>query len=280
MVLLRTPVELEAMWINFEPVSKKRFAVRPFLGGVNGITGEAAIGDMTSLLRRANSLAPRQDYVILPDQKWLDGIATSPGIVKQFVATKLAPPRRNMQTSRPLSTKPESGGSCLVGGNDDTHEEEEEIAATIEWQVTGRDSVGGIQLQLIPEFDTGAMSAGSNKNVCRTAEGHTRTYADPGAHGRSFYDTLQTPEELGLTPGDTVHVKDMTAVREDRPKIVKDLLTEAPIELAADDVVELEVSFRQAEQWTFNVTRNGSSQNPISLQVSASLFGLATSWPG
>jgi hypothetical protein len=66
----------------------KKFAIRPFLGGVGGISGEAKTGNMTSLLRRMNSLTPQKDYVVLPNQKWLDGIATSPGIIKQFVAVE------------------------------------------------------------------------------------------------------------------------------------------------------------------------------------------------
>jgi len=44
------------MWIKFEPDHNNRFAVRPFLGGVNGITGEHVTGDMASLLRKMNNL--------------------------------------------------------------------------------------------------------------------------------------------------------------------------------------------------------------------------------
>jgi hypothetical protein len=84
---------MEAMWINFESPEGKRFAVRPYVGGVNGISGEASLGNMTSMLRRMNSQARKQDYIILPKQPWLDGIATAPGIVRQFVATAMAPPR-------------------------------------------------------------------------------------------------------------------------------------------------------------------------------------------
>lgn len=41
--------ELEAMWIDFEPISGWGFVVRPYLGGVNGITGEHIFGDMKTL---------------------------------------------------------------------------------------------------------------------------------------------------------------------------------------------------------------------------------------
>ena len=57
-----------------------------FIGGVNGISGESNMGDMTSLMRRINSLSSIQDYLVTPEQLWLVGISTAPGIVKQFVA--------------------------------------------------------------------------------------------------------------------------------------------------------------------------------------------------
>ncbi|KAM7185727.1 hypothetical protein V8F33_012237, partial [Rhypophila sp. PSN 637] len=107
--------QLEAMWINFECFRDKRFVVRPYLGGVNGITGEHVVGDMASLLRKMNKLTNDQDYIVLPSQKWLDGVSVSPGIVKQFDI-----------------------GNVDKGG------------ASVESQITSCDSVGGIQLQIIP----------------------------------------------------------------------------------------------------------------------------------
>lgn len=44
------------------------------------------IPNMSTLLKRQNGIGKKQDYVVVPKQPWLDGIATSPGIVKQFVA--------------------------------------------------------------------------------------------------------------------------------------------------------------------------------------------------
>ena len=64
------------MWINFECKRGKGFAVRPFLGGVNVITGENMVCDMGSVLRRMNKLSLTQDYLVLPEQKWLYGIST------------------------------------------------------------------------------------------------------------------------------------------------------------------------------------------------------------
>ena len=66
------------MWIKFE--AKRKFALKVLLGGVNGISGEAID------LNKTAQPNPKQDYVVVPGQPWLDGIATAPAQVKQFVA--------------------------------------------------------------------------------------------------------------------------------------------------------------------------------------------------
>jgi len=124
------------MWIKFNSYSK--FALRIYVGGVNAITGEPMVPDMSTLLRRQNGIEKKQDYVVLPSQPWLDGIATSPGIVKQFVAVPY-----------------KSGYS-------------------VEHQITGRETVGGIQFEVIPSFQ--------NKTPF-------------------VADAFKTPMEQGLRPG-------------------------------------------------------------------------------
>jgi len=53
------------MWVSFgcHGHPPKRFAIKPYVGGINGISGESMIGDMTTLTRRLNQMAPRQDYI-------------------------------------------------------------------------------------------------------------------------------------------------------------------------------------------------------------------------
>jgi hypothetical protein len=80
------------MWILFTCRQKSRFVVRPLVGGVNAISGEPLAGDMTALLKKLNSVSHNQDYLVLPKQHWLDGIAISPGAIKQFVATPMLSP--------------------------------------------------------------------------------------------------------------------------------------------------------------------------------------------
>ncbi|KAG1727291.1 uncharacterized protein EDB91DRAFT_1253979 [Suillus paluster] len=127
----------EAMWLQF--TSKKPFAIRIYVGGVNGITGEPMIPNMATLLKRQNGVEKKQDYIIVPEQPWLDGIATGPGMVKQFVAVPYG-----------------SGYS-------------------IEHQITGSETTGGIQFEVIPVYEDSVHF-----------------------EGRDIY---HTPRELGLSVG-------------------------------------------------------------------------------
>lgn len=161
------------MWISFYCLTGKRFAIRPYVGGVNGVSGESSLGNMGLLLRRLNSKDRKQDYLVSPEQIWLDGIANSPGIVRQFVATEMAPPRRQKSspssgaTRSPGTTNRRDNRSRTHGGDSD---DEGPVGSSIEWQMTGRDEVGGLQLQIIPEFDVTLIHAGSMKNVCKDSQ--------------------------------------------------------------------------------------------------------------
>lgn len=72
----------EAMWINFNSCAnftQELYAIRVFVGGVNGITGEPMVPDMSTILKARNGVPPKQDYVVVPPQPWLDGVAVAPG---------------------------------------------------------------------------------------------------------------------------------------------------------------------------------------------------------
>lgn len=82
--------EKEAMWIKFK--ARAPFIVKVYAGGINAISGEHRDEDISTKFRRVKdhlSGKKTQDYAVLPDQLWLDGIAVSPGVVRQFVAMPL-----------------------------------------------------------------------------------------------------------------------------------------------------------------------------------------------
>jgi len=107
------------MWINFK--SDKKYAIKVYVGAVNAVSGEPCVETAATTLRRRQRLARQasiQDYVVVPDQKWLDGIATATGQVRQFVAMPMG-----------------SGHS-------------------VEAQVTGQEAAGGLQFEITPLVDT------------------------------------------------------------------------------------------------------------------------------
>jgi hypothetical protein len=64
------------MWFQFYNTSQNsKYAIRINVGNINAISG-LPIGEV----------AGKQDYVVVPGQPWLDGIAVEPGVVRQFVA--------------------------------------------------------------------------------------------------------------------------------------------------------------------------------------------------
>lgn len=73
----------EAMWINFESRRNRflnqpyPFAVKIATGKICAITGDAWVNHLN---------ADPQDYVVLPEQPWLDGYCIEKGTVRQFVA--------------------------------------------------------------------------------------------------------------------------------------------------------------------------------------------------
>ena len=112
------------MWIDFKCRNTQDYMIKVYVGEVNAISGEPAVEDAGTKLRRQEKLARQydnvdaavslQDYIIIPGQKWLDGIADANGSVRQFVAMPFG-----------------SGYS-------------------VESQVTGKDAAGGIQFEITP----------------------------------------------------------------------------------------------------------------------------------
>ena len=91
--------------------------VKVYVGGVNAVSGEPAVEDAGTRLRRQAKQGDGgslQDYIVVPGQLWLNGIADSDGVVPQFVAMPF-------------------GSSYSVKS-----------------QVTGKDAAGGRQIEVTP----------------------------------------------------------------------------------------------------------------------------------
>ena len=70
------------MWIDFECNQSRDYMIKIYVGGVNAISGEPAVEDAGTRLRRQAKIArihdkgankrnpPLQDYTIVPGQQW------------------------------------------------------------------------------------------------------------------------------------------------------------------------------------------------------------------
>ena len=70
--------QAEAMWVSFE--ADYPMAVKVAAGKVNALTGEPWRDELTE---------EPQDYLVAPEQPWLDGFCVRKGLIRQFVAMPL-----------------------------------------------------------------------------------------------------------------------------------------------------------------------------------------------
>jgi hypothetical protein len=98
----------EAMWINFRGGRRRSsghaypFAIKVAAGKVNALTG----GAWSPVL-----CAEQQDYIVIPNQPWIDGFAVSRGIIRQFVAERLG---EGFSAEEQLTGKAEFGGLQII----------------------------------------------------------------------------------------------------------------------------------------------------------------------
>jgi hypothetical protein len=93
----------EAMWIRFNSLDcEYPFAVKVATGKINAVTGDAWSNDLHQ---------KPQDYLVAPDQPWLDGYCVEKGIIRQFVAMPLG---SGYSAEEQLTDKAEHGGVQLI----------------------------------------------------------------------------------------------------------------------------------------------------------------------
>ena len=89
----------EATWLDFE--GDYPMAVKVGAGKINAVTGR----------QWRNRLAKLQDYLVTPDQPWLDGFNVRKGLIRQFVAMPLG---EGYTAEEQLTGKAEHGGIQLA----------------------------------------------------------------------------------------------------------------------------------------------------------------------
>ncbi|MCA3124005.1 MAG: hypothetical protein ING90_15250 [Rhodocyclaceae bacterium] len=100
--------QAEALWISFSSESGSQtgvsypFAVKIAAGRINAVTGD----------EWSNGLVKDpQDYLVVPDQPWLDGFCVQKGLIRQFVAMPLG---QGYTAEEQLSGAAEHGGIQII----------------------------------------------------------------------------------------------------------------------------------------------------------------------
>jgi hypothetical protein len=88
----------EAVWLSFTAPWWRPVVVMVGVGGINAVSGESWSDELR---------ADPQNYVVCPDQPWLDGVNTGAGTVRQFVAVSLGAGD---------TVEEQLSGAALVGG--------------------------------------------------------------------------------------------------------------------------------------------------------------------
>ncbi|MDX6645184.1 MAG: hypothetical protein QOK40_911 [Miltoncostaeaceae bacterium] len=157
----------EALWLSLECSWWRACAAKVGVGRVNAVSGEAWDQDLHD---------DPQDYLVCPDQPWLDGINAGDGFVRQFAAMPLG------------------------------------MGYTVEGQVTGGEEHGGIQILAVepkpgrfpdreprPRLDRYsvmccdmALSAPAGLEMGIAAGGRMRQEIHPDPHGLDTWDPTRT----------------------------------------------------------------------------------------
>jgi hypothetical protein len=154
----------EAVWLSFRAIGA--FSVKVFAGGINAISG---------LPWKDERKTTTQDYVVVPPQVWLDGVASREGAVKQFVAMPVR-----------------SGYS-------------------IEQQVSGEETLEGLQVMTTPEFPARLgcwphQSLSAMYEECQHGRENKYDLLSNGPFDSGRYNMSSSPKEVGLSRGNVLFI--------------------------------------------------------------------------
>ena len=92
----------EALWLEFRAPWWRPHALKVGIGGIDAISGETFADALTG---------DPQDYVVVPDQPWLDGINAGDRFIRQFVAVPLG---EGLTVEGQLTGAEQDGGLTLT----------------------------------------------------------------------------------------------------------------------------------------------------------------------
>ena len=94
--------QAEAMWVNFSSRGEYPFAIKIATGKICAVSGDEWTNHLNT---------DPQDYVVMPDQPWLDGYCVAKGLIRQFVAMPLG---KGFSAEEQLTGLAEHGGLQVI----------------------------------------------------------------------------------------------------------------------------------------------------------------------
>lgn len=100
--------QAEAMWMSFKSKSGRPYAIKIATGKINALSGESWSNE---LQKQDKNNEKMQDYLIAPNQLWLDGFNVGKGVIRQFVA---APLGKGYTVEEQVTGNAEFGGIQII----------------------------------------------------------------------------------------------------------------------------------------------------------------------
>lgn len=160
--------QAEAMWLSF---CGRRYGTYPFAlkiaaGKINAVSGKPWQPDLD---------ASERDYVVVPEQPWLDGFCVAKDVVRQFVAMPLG---SGYSVEEQITGKPEHGGLQIIAypmKKDRYAELERERAARLKDRFCLRDTSSFVGAPMRARAAAPAQAMG----LAAGGRMHQQIYADP-----------------------------------------------------------------------------------------------------
>jgi hypothetical protein len=156
----------EAMWLNFD--GDYPFALKIATGKVNAVTGEEWVDGIHR---------DPQDYMVTPDQPWLDGYCIERGTIRQFVAMPLG---RGYTAEEQITGKADHGGLQIVAYP-------MKAAAYREWSEAQSEADGALMSAAFGDSMAMCLGAAPDMGLAPGGRMQQEIYDDP--HNFDVWDT-------------------------------------------------------------------------------------------
>lgn len=172
----------EAMWINF--YSNYPMVIKVAAGKIDAITGDAWTNELHE---------HPQNYLVLPDQPWLDGFCVEKGLIRQFVAMPLGD---GYSAEEQITGEAEHGGVQLLvcPMKEEVYKQKYETKRT--WLYEKNEEVSFMEEDLC--MDMGLAPGGLMRQEIYTDKHGIESW-DFSNYSRCFVHLLNTLQYLSIT---------------------------------------------------------------------------------